>query len=617
MGETSFETHNPPVSLKEILTRCGQPVSEEQGWALLYQGSSRMIPLGWGFGGLQAPLLRGPETILIHQDGSLTFVAGSNPDSYRNPQPETKIVECLGLVVYKALDWGLHLDVERDLSLSLEGLLRQMFRLEEDERQETCTLAGIIKICEERLFVPSEAANHYQNVCRALYEEHIELCKLLLTIRSDRENLKKMETEDLWEDVTKMDTANYGAYSWNDVIKELKRGVRLQPTSERRYKMLPVQRELFPYELLMDDIKCKRYALRKVQVDAKNKTPEDQSLNCVQLQRSLKQASDRKLKDQCHKELSLHELLMNEIKSGKRPWSASTEANADRDRSKIRRSLVFHCDDSLYAEVIQKHKGLDDKNNTKQQFTVDPINANLFEEGSWPSACGSETTSDSRLSEYMSSSTSSTPSPTPSRKAIIPELDMDLTFVPVLTSSQVDLKTNSILSVKMLGTSHQRSKSLGSSPWSEDSILHCRRHPTIAELIPVRQAMIKSEMVDFKRNEDNTMFSRSRMSMPFKQCLYLPVSFLKTVILTGHASQVSKTWQFYQATQQWDLSSVPLVFEPYEMEEVPYHRKAMKSWFTLLTCIKCEEYLLEIIIQKQQNNSLTPESRSRSTSESF
>nr|XP_033818697.1 protein spire homolog 2-like isoform X4 [Geotrypetes seraphini] len=594
MGETSFETHNPPVSLKEILTRCGQPVSEEQGWALLYQGSSRMIPLGWGFGGLQAPLLRGPETILIHQDGSLTFVAGSNPDSYRNPQPETKIVECLGLVVYKALDWGLHLDVERDLSLSLEGLLRQMFRLEEDERQETCTLAGIIKICEERLFVPSEAANHYQNVCRALYEEHIELCKLLLTIRSDRENLKKMETEDLWEDVTKMDTANYG-------------------------------------------------------VDAKNKTPEDQSLNCVQLQRSLKQASDRKLKDQCHKELSLHELLMNEIKSGKRPWSASTEANADRDRSKIRRSLVFHCDDSLYAEVIQKHKGLDDKNNTKQQFTVDPINANLFEEGSWPSACGSETTSDSRLSEYMSSSTSSTPSPTPSRKAIIPELDMDLTFVPVLTSSQVDLKTNSILSVKMLGTSHQRSKSLGSSPWSEDSILHCRRHPTIAELIPVRQAMIKSEMVDFKRNEDNTMFSRSRvcsschkrrlfftwpcncqicdrvicpdccmeMSMPFKQCLYLPVSFLKTVILTGHASQVSKTWQFYQATQQWDLSSVPLVFEPYEMEEVPYHRKAMKSWFTLLTCIKCEEYLLEIIIQKQQNNSLTPESRSRSTSESF
>ena len=56
---------------------------------------------------------------------------------------------------------------------------------------------------------------------------------------------------------------------WVQVIHELRSGVRLKKTE---YTRTPIEFELTPYEILMDDIRSKRYKLNKVIM----------SLNCCQ-----------------------------------------------------------------------------------------------------------------------------------------------------------------------------------------------------------------------------------------------------------------------------------------------------------------------------------------------
>ena len=48
---------------------------------------------------------------------------------------------------------------------------------------------------------------------------------------------------------------------WVQVIHELRSGVRLKKTE---YTRTPIEYELTPYEILMDDIRSKRYKLNKV-----------------------------------------------------------------------------------------------------------------------------------------------------------------------------------------------------------------------------------------------------------------------------------------------------------------------------------------------------------------
>ena len=47
---------------------------------------------------------------------------------------------------------------------------------------------------------------------------------------------------------------------------DLRNGVKLRKVQERQYSPLPVEFQLTPYEMLMDDIRFKRYKLRNVMV---------------------------------------------------------------------------------------------------------------------------------------------------------------------------------------------------------------------------------------------------------------------------------------------------------------------------------------------------------------
>lgn len=53
---------------------------------------------------------------------------------------------------------------------------------------------------------------------------------------------------------------------WVQVMRDLRHGVKLKKVQERQYNPLPIEYQLTPYEMLMDDIRSKRYKLRKVMV---------------------------------------------------------------------------------------------------------------------------------------------------------------------------------------------------------------------------------------------------------------------------------------------------------------------------------------------------------------
>lgn len=53
---------------------------------------------------------------------------------------------------------------------------------------------------------------------------------------------------------------------WVQVMRDLRNGVKLKKVQERRYDPLPIEFQLTPYEMLMEDIRGRRYTLRRVMV---------------------------------------------------------------------------------------------------------------------------------------------------------------------------------------------------------------------------------------------------------------------------------------------------------------------------------------------------------------
>ena len=51
---------------------------------------------------------------------------------------------------------------------------------------------------------------------------------------------------------------------WVQVIRQLRNGVKLKKTDSARK---PIEYEMTPYEMMMDDIRSRRYKLRSVMVD--------------------------------------------------------------------------------------------------------------------------------------------------------------------------------------------------------------------------------------------------------------------------------------------------------------------------------------------------------------
>ncbi|XP_014056795.2 protein spire homolog 1 isoform X1 [Salmo salar] len=341
------------LSLEEILMLYSQPINEEQAWAVCYQccinlvqGHRRNSGPATGASVVDTPKrIEGPRDVRIQKDGAVKLqYEGSDGKSI--PATSTEVIESLGIMIYKALDYGLKESEERELSPPLEQLIDLMTNMGEAERDacpdegyeateeeeeaeddpiNICNVRGyrdILRMCVSHLPSPGDAPSHYQAVCRALYAETRELRSFLEKIKSAKENLRKMGgelSEDPSRDLNELQNADWAKF-WMQVMGDLRNGVKLKKVQERQYNPLAIEFQLTPYEMLMNDIRSKRYNLRKVMVNNDipprlKKSAHEVILDFIRSRPPLNPAADRKLKPQPQVPPTLHERILDEIKS--------------------------------------------------------------------------------------------------------------------------------------------------------------------------------------------------------------------------------------------------------------------------------------------------------------
>ncbi|KAL2308516.1 hypothetical protein Nmel_001559 [Mimus melanotis] len=153
----------------------------------------------------------------------------------------------------------------------------------------------------------------------------MELYTFLAKIRSAKENLKKIQemdkegSDESSTDLDELKNADWARF-WVQVMRDLRNGVKLKKVQERQYNPLPIEYQLTPYEMLMDDIRSKRYTLRKVMVNGDipprlKKSAHEIILDFIRSRPPLNPASARKLKPTPPRPRSLHERILEEIKA--------------------------------------------------------------------------------------------------------------------------------------------------------------------------------------------------------------------------------------------------------------------------------------------------------------
>ncbi|XP_041097812.1 protein spire homolog 1 [Polyodon spathula] len=227
------------LSLEEILKLYNQPINEEQAWAVCYQccGSLLQGSRRRHFSrsaGCYGRRIEGAADVWVRRDGTVLVQDGQDsPDKSRLSMfTAAEVIESLGIVIYKALDYGLKENEERELSPPLEHLIDRMTNFVEDrdvsrdegfeateeedeedkEPQDVTNLQGfrdVLKLCAAHLPSPSDAPDHYQAVCRALYTETKDLGTFLEKIKSAKENLRKMEGVTTEESNKDLDEPNF------------------------------------------------------------------------------------------------------------------------------------------------------------------------------------------------------------------------------------------------------------------------------------------------------------------------------------------------------------------------------------------------------------------------
>ncbi|XP_071325342.1 protein spire homolog 1 isoform X3 [Trachinotus anak] len=352
------------LTLEEILRLYNQPINEEQAWAVCYQccrtlakghRGRRSSSAAAGASSAAAPRrISGPGDVRIQKDGSVR-VRHQGCEGKYSPCTTTEVIESLGIMIYKALDYGLKENEERELSPPLEQLIDLMTNMaeatrdvcpdegyeateEEDEAEDDpddiSNVHGyrdILKLCTAHLPSLSDAPSHYQAVCRALYTETRELRTFLAKIKSAKENLRKMEESsgEPGRDLNELQNADWARF-WVQVMRDLREGVKLKKVQERQYNPLPIEYQLTPYEMLMDDIRSKRYKLRKVMVNGDipprlKKSAHEVILEFIRSRPPLNPVSARKLKPQTQPPPTLHERIMEEIKAERKLRPASPD----------------------------------------------------------------------------------------------------------------------------------------------------------------------------------------------------------------------------------------------------------------------------------------------------
>ncbi|XP_055916188.1 protein spire isoform X2 [Eupeodes corollae] len=338
------------ISLKTILSSFNAPLSEEQAWALIYQSVKLYKDVfqrqDTQFSDTDVP--DNLEDVSVHNDGtvhiSLRQQNGEHNDS-TTIASHKKIVCKLGMIVYTALDYNLQAEDECPMSQELEQLISHMtaddadddcidegidegYKRWDDESEciidekcnnETKDLDYVLEACRDHV-KPTVPEDHYKAVCRALVTEALELRIFLQKVfNDDTESLRiKADSQTSKQELAKLGFSDWARF-WVQVVDQLRRGVRLK---KNEFSRTPVEFQLTPYEILMEDIRSRKYNLRKVMVngDVPRRVKKDAHAVILEFIRSrppLKKASERKLPPPIKRTPSPREQLMDSIRKGR------------------------------------------------------------------------------------------------------------------------------------------------------------------------------------------------------------------------------------------------------------------------------------------------------------
>ncbi|KAG8442223.1 hypothetical protein GDO86_011139 [Hymenochirus boettgeri] len=659
-------------SLEEILDLYNQPINEEQAWAVCYQCCGALLEERGS--GSEGRKIAGPSEIRVRRDGGVTIRQSRRTGGSRNYRcTETEVIVSLGIIIYKALDYGLKDNEERELSPPLELLIDKMTNmvetdgstdegydaLDEDETDSEKETTGfrhsyrsVMKLCATHLPTPAEASNHYQAVCRALYAETMELHMFLSKIKSAKESLKKIQqmekdTVDRGAcDLDDLKSADWARF-WVQVMRDLRNGVKLKKVQERQYNLLPIEYELTPYEMLMDDIRSKRYTLRKVMVQGDipprlKKSAHEIILDFIRSRPPLNPVAARKLKPTPPRPRSLHEQILDEIKSERklRPVSPDEIRRSKLDVSTPELTKKVPSKTVLNGGVMEQAK----VNGRSVQVTVQ--RKKLLKAPSLAEFDSSESEEDSVRKSTSSSSVSTSqvedvsPESATSKKS--PPKFLPISSTPQPERRQTPQRRHSIeketpTSVRQfLPPSRQSSRSLEEFCYPVECLAL-----TVEEVMHIRQVLVKAELEKFQQYKDiynalkkgklclccrtkrfslftwsyNCQFCKrpvcsqccKKMRLPSKPYSTLPIFSLGPSALqrgdsflrpdkpsTSHHRPLRSLPKLTSKSKSTDKSE----------DELQFPKELMEDWSTMEVCVDCKKFISEIISSSRRSLSL-------------
>ncbi|XP_042607131.1 protein spire homolog 1 isoform X2 [Cyprinus carpio] len=546
------------MSLAEMLEVQDHPVSEEQAWALCYQLCC-ILSHQSAEQTRKTAVSRAAEAVLFSGDGSVSL-RQSNSSSTGNSyviETEEQAVEFVGRLVYLSLDWGLETQVERELSETLEILVCQMTKVNLGHRQPICSIADVIHVCKERLCDPSQAAKHYRSVCCSLFSHTVELCQYLQILQQSRKSLQK-----LFESETQLVaqvTTNWllvlialQASSWRDLVDELSRGVLLRPLTKRlTASTCPQPAETPPFNQLLRDIQCRRYSLRKVQLtdvgDGQRKLdPHQTLLEFIRSRPKLRPASERRIGLKPKEQISLHELLMEEIRS------------------------TDHC----------KRLARNTESNYKHGLTVNEE----AEERCFLKSAPLKIRSDEAVgsgSDVQDASFTGFRLCAGKRRTRSFASNRDL-FKVVKRSNRGSVLTTIVDVMKM----HSSEQDGGVKDMS------CERYQDwrVCSCCAMRSLYFTWHNVCSVCRRVVCPRCCVEMRLPSKRCVNLPLSFFKQIVMKdGEQSQRN----FWSERWSWNSVWIPLVLVSSASSSPSLHTLATRDWYSQDICVRCQEDLLQ------------------------
>uniref|UniRef100_A0A8C0BPW8 Spire type actin nucleation factor 1 n=1 Tax=Buteo japonicus TaxID=224669 RepID=A0A8C0BPW8_9AVES len=513
-----------------------------------------------------------------------------------------------------------------------------------------------ISLCAAHLPTRSEAPNHYQAVCRALFAETMELYTFLAKIKSAKENLKKIQemdkeaSDESSTDLDDLKNADWARF-WVQVMRDLRNGVKLKKVQERQYNPLPIEYQLTPYEMLMDDIRSKRYTLRKVMVNGDipprlKKSAHEIILDFIRSRPPLNPASARKLKPTPPRPRSLHERILEEIKAERKLRPVSPD---EIRRSRLDVSTPEAGRKIVDASVVNGGLAPQGKQNGATQVTVQrkrllkaPTLAELdssdSEEESVHKSASSSSISPSQVEDPSQEGTSS-------RK--MPPKFLPISSTPQPERRQPPQRRHSIEKEtptnvrQFLPPSKQSSRSLEEFCYPVECLAL-----TVEEVMHIRQVLVKAELEKYQQYKDVYMalkkgklcfccrtrrfsfftwsytcqFCKSRnlcndtaCSLCYSQQMRLPSKPYSTLPIFSLGPSTLQRGESFMRPEKpstshhhslRSMSRLTSRSKSVDKSHEEFPKELMEDWSTMEVCVDCKKFISEIINSSRRSLSL-------------